>query len=84
MAAAPMSGAPAAPSTRRLESLAVVEVAYRFDKTIGAWLPLKMSETYEGTMRAQGLAPFFARSTGVAEYSDFKRFETSARIVTPK
>jgi hypothetical protein len=69
---------------RRLESLAVVEVTYRRDPGAVAWLPLKMSETYEGPMRAEGMPPFLARATGVAEYSGFKRFETSAKIVVPK
>jgi hypothetical protein len=69
---------------RRLESRAVVEVSYRFDRTLGASLPLRMSETYEGPMRSEGMPTFLARATGVAEYSGFKRFETSARIVIPK
>ena len=69
---------------RRLESLAVVEVTYRFDRRLGAFLPLHMSETYEGPMRSEGMPTFLARATGVAEYSGFKRFETSARIVVPK
>ena len=40
---------------RRLESRAVVEVSYRFDRTLGASLPLRMSETYEGPMRSEGM-----------------------------
>jgi hypothetical protein len=48
-------------------------------------LPAEMRETYEG--------PWVGRTTGrealtkvscVATYSDFKRFETSGRVVIPK
>jgi hypothetical protein len=69
----------------RMESLAVIEVTYRLEQRFGAWLPVKMSETYEGAMPATGgRAPFQGRATGVAEYSGFKRFETSAKIIVPK
>jgi hypothetical protein len=84
----PPAPPPTSPSpdlgTRRLESLAMVEVTYRRDPGVGAWVPLRMSETYEGPMRSEGMPTFLARATGVAEYSGFKRFETSARIVIPK
>ncbi len=76
---------PPTPVSNRYESLAVVEVSYRLDKRAGAWLPLRMSETYEGAMPTSGgREPFLGRATGLAEYSDFKRFETSAKIVVPK
>jgi len=82
--AAPTSPPPT-PVSNRYESLAVVEVSYRLDKRAGAWLPLRMSETYEGAMPVGGgREPFLGRATGLAEYSDFKRFETSAKIVVPK
>jgi hypothetical protein len=49
------------------------------------WLPARMTEFYEGAVSA-GLvpAPVLGRATNVATYSDFKRFETSAKIVIPK
>jgi hypothetical protein len=69
----------------RLESLAQIEVTYRLDQRIGAWLPLTMSELYEGPMPATGGGtPLVGRTTAVAEYAGFKRFETSAKIVVPK
>jgi hypothetical protein len=72
------------PTPRRWESLATVEVTYRLDKSTGVWLPLKMSETYEGALPIPGGRTLLGRASGVAEYSDFKQFQTSARIVTPK
>lgn len=71
--------------TRRLESSAEVEVTYHRDQRLGMWLPAKMTEFYEGAVSA-GLAPtaVLGRATNVATYSDFKRFETSAKIVIPK
>jgi hypothetical protein len=70
--------------TRRMESLAVVDVTYGLNRQVGVWLPLRMSETYEGAMRSAEMGSFMARATGVAEYSDFKRFETSAKIIISK
>jgi hypothetical protein len=80
---------PSSTSNDRVESLAQIEVTYRLDQRFGAWLPRKMSELYEGPVDPR-LGPgrfadtYTGRSTGVAEYSDFKRFETSAKIVAPK
>ena len=69
----------------RIESSAVVEVTYHLDQRAAAWLPVKMSEAYEGPMTAFGGAePFQGRASGVAEYSAFKRFDTSGRLVLPK
>ncbi len=72
------------PTARRFESLAVVEVTYRLDKQTRVWLPLKMSESYEGAVLAMGGHFLPGRATGVAEYSDFKQFQTSAKVVAPK
>lgn len=60
---------------RRVESQADIEVTYRHDPTVGMWLPARMSEWYEG------LAGY---TRAVATYSDFKRFETTAKIVEPR
>ena len=69
----------------RVESLADIEVDYQRDPAAGLWLPVKMSELYEGPMGASGQeTPVAGRATTVARYSDFKRFQTSARILTPK
>jgi hypothetical protein len=68
-----------------MESLAQIEVTYRRDPRLGVWLPLKMSELYEGAMPSiRAGSAFLGRTTGVAEYSGFKRFETSAKITIPK
>jgi hypothetical protein len=72
---------------RDLRSLAQVEVTYRLDRHFGVWLPLKMSELYEGAIPAFRLGSSsigslvqLGRATSVAEYADFKRFETSADV----
>ena len=68
-----------------VESRAQIDVSYRFDKRLGVWLPLKMSELYEGAMPStKGRGAVLGRTMGVAEYSGFRRFETSAKIVFPK
>jgi hypothetical protein len=69
---------------RRLESLADIEVTYRRDTRLRAWLPSKMSETYEGALPAGTGQPILGRAMTVATYSEFKRFETSAKISVPK
>jgi len=70
---------------RRIESQASITVIYKRNGRLGMLLPAEMRETYEG--------PWVGRTTGrealtkvscVATYSDFKRFETSGRVVIPK
>jgi hypothetical protein len=54
---------------------AVIVVDYGPDRRLGFWIPRKMSEVYDGgatTVKA------------IAEYSNFKRFETSSRLLLPK
>ena len=71
--------------TVRLESLAQIEVTYRQDPRLGVWLPFKMSELYEGAVPgAKPGVSSLGRAANVAEYSGFKRFETSAKIVAVK
>lgn len=60
---------------RRVESLADIEVTYKYDTEAGMWLPAKMSEWYEG---------LGGYTRAVATYSGFRRFETTARVVEPK
>ena len=63
---------------------ASVNVAYRRDARIGIWVPSQMRETYEqrGTGVYRGrIATFEDRIECVATYSNFRRFETDARIV---
>jgi len=68
----------------QVESLADIEVDYLRDAGTGLWLPAKMSELYEGPMGRSGQAPVAGRATAVATYSDFRQFQTSAKIIAPK
>lgn len=69
----------------RIESVARIEVTYHLEKTFGVWLPMKMSELYEGALPAATKGVFtLGRTTGVAEYANFKRFAASAKIVDVK
>jgi hypothetical protein len=70
---------------RRMRSAASVSVSYGVDARLGLMVPTEMRESYEGPLGA-------ARTTNVdgqrivcrATYSDFRRFETSGRVVIPK
>lgn len=53
-----------------------IEVSYRLVRELGMWLPATMSEAYEAVERSGA----WNRITGRAEYSNYRRFETSARI----
>jgi hypothetical protein len=52
-----------------------VTVAYRPSATLGLWVPAEVQEHYEWP---------FDDVRAVATYSNFRRFETSARVATPK
>jgi VWFA-related protein len=67
-----------------LQTLVDVEVTYRRAADSGMWLPDKMTEVYEGPIPRGTRAPIVGRAVGLARYSDFKRFETSVKIVLPK
>lgn len=67
-----------------LESLVDIDVTYRKEPASGIWLPSKMTEVYEGPITLGTRAPMLGRSVGSARYSDFRRFETSGRLVPPK
>ena len=58
-------------------SVAHIEVQYHRDPHVGLWVPARMEERYEGTVRGRSGRLHFGRATAVATYSDFKRFETS-------
>ena len=68
----------------RLESRADIEVTYRLDPRFGVWLPSKMSELYEGPIPRGTGVPLNGIARAVAQYSDFRRFETSATLVAPR
>ena len=67
-----------------LRSTVAIDVSYRFDERLATWLPEEMREVYE--QRGQGaykgrLTLFDDRIEGVATYANFRRFETTARLV---
>ena len=70
--------------TRRLESLARIDVTYSRHDRFGMWLPSKMSELYEGSIPRGPRPPLMGRVTATADYSEFKQFETSAKVTFPK
>jgi hypothetical protein len=43
-----------------------------------------MSELYEGPIPRVRAEPLLGTAQTIATYSDFKKFETSVKIVTPK
>jgi hypothetical protein len=52
-----------------------IDVRYRVVEALGMWLPEAMDETFEATRQDA-----WDRVTGHAEYSNYRRFETSGRI----
>lgn len=70
---------------------AVLQVDYRLDQKLGLNVPARMSETYEQqallNVAPRGSPPVLAsrreRIECVATYSNYRRFETSGRLVSP-
>jgi len=63
---------------------ALIDVTYRRDPRFAVWVPSRMQERYERSGRAYYLGenrPFTDRIDCVATYTDFRRFETTARLV---
>lgn len=56
-------------------SRAEIDVTYRLVPQVQMWLPETMTELYEGRD-----GPAFQRATGRAEYTNYRRFQTSVRI----
>jgi hypothetical protein len=67
--------------TRKLETLARIDVTYKRHDAFGMWLPAKMSELYEGPIPRGARAPVMGQATTTADYGDFKQFGTSVKIV---
>lgn len=67
-----------------LETYAEVEVTYRREGRFALWLPWRMSEAYQGPIPRASGPPILGRADCKAEYSNYRRFETSAKIVAPK
>ena len=72
------------PRIVELDSLVDIDVMYRREANSGIWMPAKMTEVYEGPIPRGTQAPVRGRTVGEASYSDFKRFETSVKIVVPR
>ena len=66
-----------------LESHADIEVTYQRHVQIGMWLPVRMSEEYAGPLMRLNQPPIQGMSRASATYTDYKVFETGARIVAP-
>jgi hypothetical protein len=56
-------------------------VSFGHDVKLGAWVPVRMEETYSQSRNGGAVSEEIACS---ATYSNFRRFETSARIVPPQ
>jgi hypothetical protein len=52
-----------------------IDVSYHLVDTLGTWLPASMDEAFEATRHDA-----WDKVTGHAEYSNYRRFETSGRI----
>lgn len=70
--------------TRKLESLARIDVTYKRHDRFGMWLPAKMSELYEGPIPRGTQPSILGQATTTADYTDFKQFTTSAKITSQK
>jgi hypothetical protein len=70
---------------RKVNTTASITVTYAVEPKLGILVPAEMLETYEAPMRSaftgeDNMTKVNCRAT----YSDFKRFETSVKIVIPK
>jgi VWFA-related protein len=72
------------PAMQRIDSRASVEVTFSRDPRFGVWLPSKMSESYEGPIQHGTRGASSGSATAVAKYTDYRRFETSATLVSPR
>ena len=57
-----------------------LEVIYARDATLAMWVPVRMLETYVETRGSI----VTERLVGDATYSNFRRFETSGRVLEPR
>ena len=63
---------------------ALIDVTYRRDPRFAVWVPSRMQESYERSGRAYYFGEvrgYADRIDCVATYTDFRRFETTARLV---
>jgi hypothetical protein len=48
------------------------------------WLPARMNEEYQGAIPRINNPPILGLARSTATYSEYKRFNTSAAVMTPK
>jgi hypothetical protein len=65
---------------QRFESSADFDVTYARPAGIDLWLPVEMTEFYEGPLFTRN-RPLMGRATTRAAYTDFKQFATAIKIV---
>lgn len=58
----------------------VIEVDYHHHTSLGLWVPVEMRETY---IESRG-STVTERISGRATYTDYRRFETSGRVIEPQ
>jgi hypothetical protein len=64
---------------------ASVTVSYAADRKIGGWLPIRMDEHYsEAPRNAYHEDVITDQIVCQTTYSNYRRFETAARIIDPK
>jgi hypothetical protein len=81
----PITAPPRETYNPRVQTYSRITVAYKFDARLEMLLPAEMAEEYQGiTVNPTSRTHRLTRMTGRATYSDFKKFETSGRIVVPK
>jgi len=66
--------------TDKMESEADIEVTYAKPAGLDLWFPVSMTELYQGPIKVK-VTPVMARATTRAKYSDFRKFDTSIKIV---
>jgi hypothetical protein len=70
---------------QEMKSSADFNVTYRRHAEFDMWLPERMTEMYEGPYRPQpGRPPVQATTNATAKYSQFKQFNTGAKINVPQ
>jgi VWFA-related protein len=81
----PVTAPPRETYDHRVQTYSRITVAYKFDAHLEMLLPAEMAEEYQGiTVNPTNRTQRLTKMTGRATYSDFKKFETSGRIVVPK
>ena len=71
-------------TSTELSSTADIEVTYRRDEKIGMWLPVQMTEEYQGAIPQINRAAIQALARSKATYSDYKQFGTSSTVIGVK